>query len=214
MAARYNGGMSVPHLTRPARAEFRYLQQMLARPLFWAILGGLLLGAGAAYQVRQRYDVDVGGPADSLYLRNFQAPQADASGRTFRQSDAYGYLILPGIGGGVPYSVTVTLSPARATMPLTILVNGAAVLQKRLPGGWQHYTFSVDASHPAALAARDLVIEMRAPVTGSILLDRVLVGAAGPGLVVPAWSQLAYLAAFVLLLYLLLARGFYMRSEE
>src|SRR5207253_9590232 len=104
------------------------------------------------------------------------------------------------------YSVTLTLNPGRAGLPVTVLVNGETFLAQELPNRWQDYTFSVDAAHPQALASRDLVIELRVPAGRRMLLDRVRVGAAGPGFVQPALAQLGYVALIVLGVYLLLGR--------
>src|SRR5689334_14972113 len=110
--------------------------RLLAQPLLWAILVLTLLGAVAAYQVRHVYTIDVGSAADSLYLRNFHERSADTvDGRTYRQADAYGYLVLPGIGGGVPYSITLDLHPAVPDTPITVIVNGETFLQQTMPDG-------------------------------------------------------------------------------
>ncbi len=187
--------------------EGRYLLHVLARPWFWGLIGLALVGAVGAYQVRTGYTVDVGGPGDALYVRNFYAPVLDADGsRTYRRTDVYSYVVIPGVGGGAPYSVTLTLNPGQAAGPETIILNGETYRTGKLPAGWQTYTFAVDAQHPHALAARDLVVELRAPPTGGLEVAAVTVGSAGPGLVVPPVLQLAYLAALLVLGYLFVAR--------
>ncbi|HUS16470.1 MAG TPA: hypothetical protein VM536_15845, partial [Chloroflexia bacterium] len=166
-----------------------------------------LLGAATAYQVRHAYSVEVGRADDALYLRNFHAPLRDeATGRAFRRSDAYGFVVLPGLGGGMPYRVTLGLNRGRADLPVTIIINGETFHEGSLAAGWNQYTFVVDQTHPHALASRDLVVELRAPAAGGIMLDAVYVSAADPGLVIPAWSQLFYLAALVTLAYLFFTR--------
>src|SRR3954463_15717772 len=119
--------MSISFRAPASRLLIRWLMQ----PLLWAILALTLLGAVAAYQVRHTYTIDVGGPDDALYLRNFHDRAADpADGRTYRQGDAYSYIVLPGIGGGVPYSLTLDLHPGQADTPVTIIVNGETFLQR------------------------------------------------------------------------------------
>ncbi|MDQ6695808.1 MAG: hypothetical protein M3014_15590, partial [Chloroflexota bacterium] len=191
------------------RQDVRDVRWLLAWPFLWALMTLTLVGATGAYQVRQAYSVDVGSPGDQPYISNFHAPFVDTlHGRTFRWSDAYSYVVLPGIGGGVPYSVTLSLDPGQANVPVTIFVNGEIFLQRALANGWHNYTFSIDTAHPLAMSARDLVVEIRAP-SGGVMLDRVQVSPPGSGFVVPALGQLISLTILVVLTYLLLGRWRY-----
>src|SRR6266568_9394030 len=107
--------------------------RLLTRPALWLLIVMALVGAMAAYQVRHNYDIDVGSPSDRLLVRNFHDPRIEAgSQRTFRWSDAYGYVDLPGTGGGVPFTITLTLNPGRANVPVTLIVNGETFLQSTL----------------------------------------------------------------------------------
>src|SRR4051794_15926137 len=106
------------HLSRPPfrtpQYEVRVVARLLSRPAFWALIVLTLLGATAAFQVRHGYAIDVGSPADQAYMHNFHDRRTDSvDGRSFRWSDVYGYVSLPGVGGGVPFTVTLTLNPAR-----------------------------------------------------------------------------------------------------
>jgi hypothetical protein len=199
-------------------SEARILARLLIHPLLWLLLALTVGGAVLAYQVPHGYAIDVGSPADQAYVHNFHDRRDDASGRTFRWSDAYGYVILPGTGGGVPFTVTLALNPGQPDVPLTLIVNGETFVQRPFAAGWQTVTIPVDRSHPQALAARDLVLELRAPgfvspdaprETRGLMLDRVEISPPGPGFITPAYTQLAYLAAVVLLVYLLLGRAVY-----
>jgi hypothetical protein len=199
-------------------SEARILARLLIHPLLWVLLALTIGGAVLAYQVPHGYAIDVGSPADQAYVHNFHDRRDDAAGRTFRWSDAYGYVILPGTGGGVPFTITLTLNPERDQTPLTLIVNGETFVQRPFAAGWQTITLPVDASHAQALAARDLVIELRAPgfvspdapgETRGVQLDQVTVSPPGPGFITPALGQLLYLAAVVLLVYLLLGRAVY-----
>jgi hypothetical protein len=192
------------------RTEGRYLARLLRRPWLWVLLLVTLAAALGAYQVRRAYAVDVGDPGDGLYLRNFYAPLRDeATGRTYRRSNDYGFVVLPGLGGGAPYTVTLTLNRGSKDVPVTVILNGETFHEGPMGADWQTLTYRVDAAHPHALDSRDLVIELRAPQSGGVMLDSVQVGAPGPGFVTPALAQLAYLLALVALLYLFLARLVY-----
>src|SRR5690242_8857916 len=144
--------------------EGRYLARLLRQPWLWVLLLVTLAGALGAYQVRRANAIDVGGPGDGLYLRNFYDPIRDeATGRTYRRSNAYGFVVLPGLGGGAPYTVTLTLNRGSKDVPVTVIVNGETFYQGSIGADWQTLTYTVDATHPHALDSRDLVVELRAP---------------------------------------------------
>ncbi len=198
--------VSLGRLGQAVWAEGGQVRRLLARPLFWLLPALTLVGMIAAYQVRQGYDIDVGSPGDDPYVRNFHTPLTDSQvGRSYRWTDAYSYLTLPGIGGGVPYTITLTLNPGRVAVPATVLVNGEILLQRNLAPGWQAVALRLDAAHPRALGSRDLVVEIRVPPQG-IMLDRATVSPAGSGLVIPAYTQLLYGLALLALFYLFLGR--------
>ncbi len=201
------------------RYEAQALVGLLAQPALLILLAIAVVGGVAAYQVRHAYTIDVGGAGDTAYALNFHdALVEDGTGRTFRWSDAYGYIDLPGTGGGVPFTVTLTLNAGRASVPTTIIVNGETFLDETISEGWRTITLSVDQSYAHAVASRDLVIEMRTPgyprpdlpsqIYG-IMLDQVEVSPQGPGFVVPSLIQLVYIALTVLLVYILVGRAFY-----
>jgi hypothetical protein len=188
--------------------EARYLGRLLARPAIWALVGVAVLGGVAAYQVRHSYDIDIGDATDQAYTRNFHERLVDdATGRTYRTLDAYGYIVLTGVGGTAPYSVTLSLNPGAPNVGLTVILNGETFLQQRMAPGWQDYSFTIDAAHPRALAARDLVIELRGRPARAVMVDRVRIGPQQGGFVAPTYSQLGYLGALVLLVYILLGRS-------
>ena len=190
------------------QAEGAYVGRALRQPALWLLLFATALAAVLAYQVRRPVELNIGTLSDSPYLRNFHEIRSDPDGRTYRASDAYGYVIVPGLGGGVPVSVTLSLNTGRTDTPVTILINGVPFLDRTLPTGWHSYAFAIDATHPTALAARDLVIEIRTPPGRGVLLDSVVVGVPGPGFVVPALSQIGSILAIVLLLWLAVGRVF------
>jgi hypothetical protein len=112
------------------------------------------------------------------------------------------------VGGSAPYSVTLSLNPGDPNVGLTVILNGETFLQQRMAPGWQGYSFTIDATHPRALAARDLVIELRGRPARTIMVDRVRIGPQQGGFVAPTYSQLGYLGALVLLVYVLVGRAF------
>jgi hypothetical protein len=180
---------------------------LLARPAPWVVAALTVGCVVGAFQVRHAYSLDLGNPTDQAYTVNFQDRDEDADSTSTRPSGTYSYVTLPGVGGGVPYTVSVRLKPARANLPISLILNGETLFQQPISGTWQTLTFTIDDSHPQALASRDLVLELRAPAIRSVAVDRVDVGAQGPGLVVPALGQVAGLAGVVLLVYLLLSRS-------
>ena len=142
--------------------EGRYLARLLRQPWLWVLLVVTLPAALGAYQVRHGYAIDVGGPGDGLYLRNFYDPIRDeATGRTYRRSNDYGFVVLPGLGGGAPYTVALTLNRGSTDVPVTVIVNGETFHEGPIGADWQTLTYSVDATHPHALDSRDLVVELR-----------------------------------------------------
>jgi hypothetical protein len=198
--------------------EALILVRLLTRPAIWVLLVLTIVGAAGAYQVRHEYAIDVGGPGDRLPVRNFHDPRTEqGTGRTFRWSDAYGYVDLPGTGGGTPFTVTLTLNTGRPDVPLTVIVNGEMLLQETYSEGWRALTVAVGSEHRQALSARDIVVELRTPgypaaddptqIQG-VMLDRVDVSPSGPGIVIPTTIQLAYIAGAVLLVYLFVGRIF------
>ncbi|MEO6458255.1 MAG: hypothetical protein ABIO92_08295, partial [Chloroflexia bacterium] len=115
----------------------------------------------AAYQSPLTFTVDVGSAQDQAYTRNFHSRVTEA-GRDFRWSGVYGYIALPGTGGGRPLTATLTIDSARSAR-VAIIVNGALLHDADLDAGWQTVSVTVDERAPAALSSRDTVIEVRAP---------------------------------------------------
>src|SRR5688500_18488651 len=74
----------------------------------------------AAYQSPVAFTVDVGSAQDQAYTRNFHSRVADG-GRDYRWSGVYGYVALPGVGGGRPLTATLTLDSERPA-PVSIIV--------------------------------------------------------------------------------------------
>ena len=206
-------------MTQWLKREALALVRLLTHPLLWVLLSLTLAGAIVAYQIHYAFDLDVGTPIDQSFIRNFHDPRVeDGTGRTFRWSDAYGYIDLTGTGGGVPFDVTLTLNTGRPSVPVSIIVNGETLLQSTFSEGWRTLHLPVDASHAQALASRDLVVEIRTPgypapddrtqIQG-VMVDSMQVSSSGSGFVVPSIIQLLYLGLGVLLVYLLLGRMLY-----
>ncbi|MEP6776349.1 MAG: hypothetical protein ABJA50_12210, partial [Chloroflexota bacterium] len=201
------------------KREALVLVRLLTHPLLWILLSLTLAGAIVAYQIHYSFNLDVGTPIDQAFVRNFHDTRVeDGTGRTFRWSDAYGYVDLSGTGGGVPFDVTLTLNTGRPSVPVSVIVNGETLLQSTFSEGWRTLTLPVDASHTQALASRDLVVEIRTPGYAApddrtqiqgVMLDSVQAVSSGSGFVTPSITQLLYMVLGVLLVYLLLGRMLY-----
>lgn len=206
--------------------ELRLTFSALGSPALWAALFVSLLAATAAYQTPFSYTLDVGTAQATPYLINFY-PQQPIAGRAARWSHAYSYIRFPGVGGDRPLRVTLDFNPLREGVqnppPVHVIafVGGEQLYDRTFqPGaGWQNMSLDVDASHPAAFASRDLVIELRTDVYRppdyqgnelGIAVSRIGVQPL-PGAqwqpVVPTVRSMLLLAVLVLLVYLLVFRS-------
>ena len=167
------------------------------------------------FQVPHTYAIAVGTPQDEAYVQNFHARLSDGE-RSYRWTDVYGYVSLPGLGGSRPFTVTIDMDPGRPA-PITLFVNGVQFFSKTLQPGWTTVVLRVDNAHSSALASRDTVIEFRAPDyrTNDLLAEpkgvkvslvRVEQAPSG-GFIAPAYRQLALLGLDVLLIYFVTGRG-------
>ncbi len=221
--------MSDPRLQRKQtrlswwREELELLGQCLAPHRLFAlaiVLGGLagLLVLGYQFPPSSYY-VEVGGVGDTPNIRNFHAPQFEQQTQlTYRWTDQYSYVDIPGLGGNLPYSLSLRLDPTHAAsrqpVTLTLLVGGQQVFDGALQPGWQTLTYFVN--QPAALAARDFALELRSStyVDASsrsnerlgVKLDWVRVTPQAAGFVQPTLGVLLRLLAFVAIFYLLANR--------
>ncbi len=205
--------------------EIRHIFSALRRKWPWVSLLLSLMLAATAYQRPFSYSLSLGAAASASYITNFYPPQ-NIAGRDARWSAAYSYITLPGTGGNRPLRVTVQYNPLRDGIenppPIHIqgIVGGVELFSRTLqPGsGWQSMVMDVDSRQPQALAARDLVIELRTDVYRppaypgtefGLLVSRVTVeplpGASG-GPVVPNVSVMLMLAVLALTVYLLVSR--------
>ena len=191
-------------------AEAENLRVLLTWLPLWLLLALALAGQIIAYQTTHTYSIPVGSPGDQAYVRNFHG-RLDDNGRPYRWSDVYGYIALPGLGGGRPFTVTLTLDPGRPA-PVTVIVNGVPLYSKNTQPGWQIVSVAVDTRNPSALASRDTVIELRAPdyrlpdaptEPKGVKVSSVVVEPASAGsFVAPSISRLALFEASLLLIYL------------
>jgi hypothetical protein len=185
--------------------------------LLLALAGGLVI----AYQFPPaQYFVDVGAPDDEPYIANFHNASLDGKD-SYRTTDYYSYVSIPG-SGSLPYTLSLRLDGSNPTNPaqpltITVFVGGVPVYSGRLKGGWQELSLAVNQqTAAAAVAARDLVVELRSQTYRSPdspaedrgpKLDWVRVTPIADGFIAPSIGVLLRLVAFVALLYLLLARG-------
>ncbi|MCL5256401.1 MAG: hypothetical protein M1319_01215 [Chloroflexi bacterium] len=195
---------------REVRIELTWLKTVLGSWEFWTLALLTLVLTMLAYQVSRPYSVDIGGGYDDAYVDNFHSKEAGA-GVSYRWTDNYSYIRLPGIGGGIPFQLQLRVAsgrPAGEPAPnLEIIVNGQAMPAIKLGPGWQ--TYSYDITGPAA-QSRDLVVELRSDTyhpegnRGLQLgtqVDWVSYRPTGAGLVFPSLSQLIYAMLAVCVVY-------------
>lgn len=135
---------------------------IMKRAVWWPLaplLAVFLASVLWLYQSPASYTIDVGGPGDEAYTLNFHGRLADSQ-PTYRWSDVYGYVTMPGIGGSRPFTLTLSIDPGR-TAPVEVFVNGEQFYSDTLDAGWHDLVFRVDSAHPQALVSRDMVIEFR-----------------------------------------------------
>lgn len=151
--------------------ELRHLANALTNRALWLAFVVSLLLAAAAYQLPFQYDLNLGSQQAGAYITNFYPPQ-DIEGRAARWSHAYSYIRLPGTGGNRALQITLDFNTSRAgaenPRPINVraFVGGEELFRGALPplGVWRTMTLRLDNTHLTALAARDLVIEIRTDV--------------------------------------------------
>src|SRR5213080_343463 len=97
----------------------------LKRAVWWPLAPLLAVFVGLVvwvYQTPANYTIDVGGLGDEAYTLNFHGRLAEDA-PSYRWSDVYGYVTLPGVGGSRPFTVSVAVDPGR-TAPVEVFVNG------------------------------------------------------------------------------------------
>jgi hypothetical protein len=191
------------------------LARLLAWWPAWAAVAVLAVVLVFATQRPVTLDLDVGSPRDEAFVRIFHT-RLEESGANYRWSDVYGYIALPGVGGSRPFTLGVTLDVPRPA-PVTVIVNGETLFEEEVTPGWQTISVPVDETHAAALASRDLVMEIRAPEyrdpsapaeSRGVRVDRLTFQqSATGGFIWPALAPLVWLCAALLALYLLVARA-------
>ena len=165
------------------------------------------------YQTPATYSIDVGSRQDEAYTLNFHARSDTVP--SYRWSDVYGYIVLPGAGGSRPFTATLTIDPGR-TAPVEVFINGEQFFSSPLDAGWHTLEFRVDTSHPQALQSRDTVIELRStdyrteenpaePKGMKVDTLAIRQDANGP-FIVPALAPLAWMCLALVLTYLLVHR--------
>src|SRR5438067_8752039 len=92
--------------------EVAFARTMLGWLPVWALLLVALGAIFVAYQRDHNYLIELGTPRDQAYVRNFHARLSEGD-RSYRWSDVYGYIKLPGLGGSRPFTVTLDLDAAR-----------------------------------------------------------------------------------------------------
>ncbi|HET9494763.1 MAG TPA: hypothetical protein VFR15_11075 [Chloroflexia bacterium] len=196
------------------RDELSALVRLLGWWPAWLLPVALAIAVVLLTQRPVAVEVDVGSPRDEAFVRNFHT-RLEQPGATYRWSDVYGYIALPGVGGSRQFTVELTLDvPRPATV--TVIVNGETLFDEEVSPGWRTVEVAVDETHPVALASRDLVVEVRAPQyrdetapgeSRGVRVDRLAFRQAGDGgFIWPALAPVVWLCGAVLALYLLVGR--------
>ncbi|MGC8874877.1 MAG: hypothetical protein ACP5SI_10600 [Chloroflexia bacterium] len=200
-----------------ALRELERWKRILLEPALWGLLLALAVGGLVAYQVRQPFALDVGGPHDAPYVQGMHEPEEDrpagGSPVDFRWTRGLSALRMPGLGkqeialvfrlqGYRPDGSSPRLRFRVGERPLATFFVGPA---------WQDYALVLPRE---ALAAGDLNLTLESETflpagdarALGVGLDRVEVRPLGKGWVDPAWGLLAALLGTVFLAYLLLRR--------
>ena len=198
-----------------ARSEIGVAWWLLRWWAIWVALLLFLAGLVVAYQSPRSYTIEVGQPSDEAYVKNFHA-RLDDNGISYRWSDVYGYVALPGLGGSRPFTITIMLDTERQS-PVKIFVNGEEIMNETFSPGWRSVTLRVDSSHPQALQSRDTVIELRSTdyrtedsptEPKGVKVSTVTVGQDPQGgLIIPAVASMVWLLGVPLLFYLFVGRA-------
>src|SRR3954465_14886752 len=99
--------------------------RVLRRAVWWplALLLAVFIGLAVwVYQAPGGYSIDVGGLSDEAYTLNFHGRSGEVT-PTYRWSDVYGYVTMPGLGGSRPFTVSTAIDPGR-TAPVEVFING------------------------------------------------------------------------------------------
>lgn len=197
------------------RDEVGFYLRLLRWRAIWVVALVTVAASVAAYQRPGKYEIDVGSRQDQAYTRNFHT-RLEESGRTYRWSDVYGYVIFPGVGGSRPFTLTVALDSQRPA-PLEVHVNGKKFFAAHVEPGWRTLSFKIDESHPAALSSRDTVVEFRAPEyrlpgeeaeAKGLKVDTVILEQApAGGFIWPSLATVGLIVLSTLLVYALLGRA-------
>lgn len=211
------GGVTVRFrgIARWLANEMGYGVRLLRWWVVWPVVLLAVAMSVVAYQLPGTYVVDIGSRQDQAYTRNFHT-RLEEPGRTYRWSDAYGYVTFPGAGGSRPFTLTVSLDTERLA-PVEIHVNGERLFADEVKPGWQELSFRIDGSHPSALASRDTVVEFRAPEyrvpgeegqTKGLKVDRVVLAQSPTGgFIWPPLATLGFIALSTVLVYLFVGRA-------
>src|SRR6476619_198948 len=120
-----------------ASSSVSAIGRVLRRAVWWplALLLVVFIGLVAwVYQAPGEYSIDVGGLSDEAYTLNFHGRTGEVT-PTYRWSDVYGYVALPGLGGSRPFVVSMAIGPGR-TAPVEVIVNGEQFYSGTLDAGW------------------------------------------------------------------------------
>jgi hypothetical protein len=201
------------------REELGALVRLLAWFPVWLLPAALVAAIMLSTQKPVEFRVDVGTPRDEAFVRNFHT-RLEEPGHTYRWSDIYGYIVLPGVGSAWSSRLTLGIDVPR-TEAVTVIMNGTAVFEGEVVPGWRTLTTRVATSNESVSSSRDLVVEVRAPEyrdeadpgeskgvkIDSFVYQQLDMGDSVAIVHWPAIAPVAWLLASVMALYLLVGRS-------
>jgi hypothetical protein len=133
---------------------------VIRRPLVMLLISSAVALA-IAYQIHTPIVLEMGSPAEELYLTRGFYPNEETAGVTFRWTSGDAQITLPGVGGGVPLKLHLQLHELRpaplAPQPVAIALNGNPVTLFTPTNDLAAYDFDL----PASDLRGDAVIDLR-----------------------------------------------------
>ncbi|HLF25148.1 MAG TPA: mannosyltransferase family protein [Anaerolineae bacterium] len=166
-----------------------------------------------AYQFRAPIQLEMASADEEVYLRQGFYPPEVTAGVTHRWTSGAAQIYLPGLGGGAPLQLRLSLQPFRpapvSPSPVTIRLNGRDVARFTPSGDLAAYTFELPPLDLRGAALIDLQSDAFVPSQTmdstderalGLFVDRVEVGY-GPGVILPPLIVWALLILSVLAAY-------------
>ena len=182
---------------------------------FWALLILTLIVVFLAYQWTGSYSLDIGAlkADDDLFIAGFHQRESSPDD-DYRWTGPRALVSFPGLGRGRPWTMTLHLSgyrpPGQPSPQVSLGVNGHRLAQFAAHDGMAEHQFTIDAS--MIDWSGDLLVEIAPdvfiPESDSrqlgVLVSRITVTPAGPGILVPSPITLLLIAGSLAVLFFFL----------